>query len=206
MNLEFLDLDPAKIAPQTEFQPLPEGEYVVTIIDSEVKQTKNGTGYYLQLRLQVVDGPYRNRTIFDRINIANQNKTAEDIGQQALGALCYAAGFKERPKDSAELHNIPIIARIRVRHDPNYGDGNEVRGYKSASASASAHSASATAQPQAPAAPRAPKAPSAAARAMEKFEATQQAAADADPQMPPPGAQQAAANGATDRRPPWLKG
>lgn len=127
-NLAF---DATQIEPQSEFTPLPAGEYLVMISDSEVKATKTGSGQYLQLSLQVLDAPYKGRLIFDRINIQNQSPTAQEIGQRALSALCHAVGILQ-VNDSAQLHNIPFIVRVSVRPDQQYGDSNEVKGYKSA--------------------------------------------------------------------------
>ncbi len=145
-----LNFNAAEVEPQAEFTPLPAGEYLVMATDSEVKQTKNGQGHYLQLTLQVIDGHYKNRLVFDRINIQNANPTAQEIGQRALSALCHAVG-KLQISDSVELHHIPFIVRLSVRQDPQYGDSNEVKAYKSANGSAPAVST----RPAASAAPAA---------------------------------------------------
>jgi hypothetical protein len=119
------------VEPDNGFEPLPAGEYLVQVTDSELKETKNGLGEYLQLTLQVIDGNYTNRLIFDRINIVNQNPTAQEIGQRQLAALRHAVG-KPSAKDSAEFHYVPFIVRIKVRKDDVYGDSNEVTGRKAA--------------------------------------------------------------------------
>lgn len=129
-----LNFNAAEVEPQSEFTTLPAGEYMVMITGSEVKPTKNGTGQYLQTTLQVIDGHYKNRLIFDRINIQNANPTAQEIGQRALSALCHAVGHLQ-VKDSSELHHKPFIVRLSVRQDQQYGDSNEVKAYKSASGS-----------------------------------------------------------------------
>lgn len=126
-----LNFNAAEVEPQDAFTPLPAGEYLVMATDSEIKPTKNGTGQYLQLAYQVIDGHYKNRLIFDRLNIQNQNQTAQEIGQRALSALCHAVGVLQ-VQDSAQLHNIPFIVRLAVRKDEQYGDSNDVKAYKSA--------------------------------------------------------------------------
>ena len=125
-----LNFNAAEIEPQTSFEPIPAGEYTAMITDSELKDTKNGTGKYLQLSFQILDGPYKNRIVFDRLNIFNVNPTAQEIGQRALSALCHATGVLQ-VSDSAQLHNIPVIIKVAVRPSDQYGDSNEVKSYKS---------------------------------------------------------------------------
>jgi len=158
-----LNFDASTVDPQSEFTPLPAGEYLVMATDSEVKQTKNGNGQYLQMTLQVLDGPYKNRLIFDRINIQNTNSTAQEIGQRALSAMCHAVGVLQ-VSDSAQLHHIPFTVRVSVRQDPQYGDSNEVKAYKSAAGNKPAVSTRPAASKPAPApAPQKPAPASTAA-------------------------------------------
>jgi len=133
--MSAINFNAQEVEPQSEFTPLPAGEYLMIIVDSELKQTKTGTGSYLQLALQVIDGTYKNRVVFDRLNIQNHNQTAQEIGQRALSALCHAVGVLQ-VQDSIQLHNIPFIARLTVRQNTEYGDSNEVKAYKSAGNSA----------------------------------------------------------------------
>lgn len=127
----------AEVAPAQGFDALPAGEYKVNVEESELKVTKAGTGQYLNLSLRVIEGPFQNRIIFDRMNIDNPNPVAQQIGREALSALCHACG-KPGAMDSAELHNIPVIAKVVVKKDDQYGDKNEVKSYKSAGATAPA--------------------------------------------------------------------
>ena len=52
-NLSNLNFDANAVQPQESFEPIPAGWYECMIVESEMKQTKNGTGQYLQLRLDV---------------------------------------------------------------------------------------------------------------------------------------------------------
>jgi len=120
--------DASQVAPQESFSPIPAGNYTAQVIESEIKPTKSGTGQMLTLRWQVLDGEYKNRIVFDRINIVNQNPTAEQIGQRQLSAVCHAAGVLKL-QDTAQLHNKPIKIKVKIRQDAQYGDSNEVSGY-----------------------------------------------------------------------------
>lgn len=52
-----LNLDNFKNLEQPVSEILPVGEYVMQIIKSEVRETKAGTGWYLQLEFDVLSGP-----------------------------------------------------------------------------------------------------------------------------------------------------
>jgi len=153
-----LNFNASAVEPDTGFDPIPAGDYPVIITDSELKQTKAGTGHYLQCTLQVIDGPFANRLLWHRLNIQNPNKTAEDIGQRQLSALCRAVG-KMQVADSAELHGIPFIARVVVKADDYYGNSNEVKSVKAMQAAG---------QPQAQPAFQAPPQPAPAQQAPQQ--------------------------------------
>lgn len=142
-----LNFNAETVEPQSDFSPIPAGEYLVMVTSSEIKDTKNGQGQYLQLTLQVLDGAYKNRLVFDRINIQHANTSAQEIGQRALSALCYAVNVLHI-SNSAQLHGIPFIVRLAVRKDDQYGDSNDVKAYKSATGQKPAvHTSPATTKP-----------------------------------------------------------
>jgi len=119
-------------APRPDREPLPRGMYPVIVIDSSIKLTRAGNGQYLELVLQVVDGPHSGRRLWDRLNVSNPNKTAEDIAKRQLQELCLAAGVSNLT-DTEQLHDIPVLADVDIdRKEP---DRNRVQGYASTSAS-----------------------------------------------------------------------
>ena len=112
-----------------DYSALPAGTYTAAIIASESKQTKSGTGSYLELTLEVVDGQYKGRKIWDRLNLQNPNQTAMDIALRTLASICQAVGVT-KPRDSAELHNKPMQVTLAIRNY-NGNDSNEVKKYTS---------------------------------------------------------------------------
>ena len=117
----------AAIEPTTrEFAPLPAGTYDMMITKSAFKATKAGTGHYLELEMQVVAGQHSGRRHWERLNIDNPNKQAEDIAKQALAALCKAVSLEELV-DTEQLHDIPFIANIEI--DKKEPDRNRIVGY-----------------------------------------------------------------------------
>ena len=130
------NFDATQVEPQGDRSPLPAGEYRVAIISSEMKPTKNGSGQFLELVLEVLEGQYKGRRLWDRLNLVNQNSQAVEIARSTLSAICHATG-KLQPKDSGELHSIPMIARVALRKRQDNGeDTNEIKGYKKTGQSA----------------------------------------------------------------------
>ena len=117
------------------FDPLPAGWYTAMVDEAEVVQTKTGTGWYLKLRFAILDQQYNNRKIFKNINLRNPNQTAEEIGQKELTTFGRAINLP-MINDSAECLNRPLMIKLKIVRDNEYGDKNEVNGYKHAGASA----------------------------------------------------------------------
>lgn len=112
-----------------DFAPLPVGEYTAAIVESEEKQTKAGTGSYLNLTLEVIEGNFKGRKVWERLNLNNPNQTAVNIAQQTLKAIHIAQGKSSPALDSSELHNVPMKIKVTVRDDPQYGPSNEIKAY-----------------------------------------------------------------------------
>ncbi len=112
----------ANEVPENEgFDPIPAGEYVVAIVDSEQKQTSSGNGSYLKLAFQVLEGQHKGRKLFENLNLDNPNAQAVQIARGTLSSICRATGVME-PKDSVELHNIPILAKVGMRKREDTGE------------------------------------------------------------------------------------
>lgn len=180
-----LNFDATNVAPDEgrDFAALPAGDYPVLIEASEVKETKKGTGFYLELTHQVIDGPHKGRKLFDTITMTNRNSAdAERIGRGQLSALCHAVGIL-RVQDSAELHNRPYLATVKIEPAKGeYAARNKVTARKSLGGAPRA-AAPAAAPAQAPAAAPAWGATPAAARQQQA-----PAAAAPAPAGPPPWA------------------
>lgn len=121
--------DASQVPEQQEFTALPEGQYVAIATASEKKDTKAGTGAYLQITFEVLDGPMKGRRLWARLNLWNPNQTAVDIAQRELGALCRAVGVI-KPNDSAELHNKPVLLTVSVEVDDRKRESNSIKKYE----------------------------------------------------------------------------
>lgn len=124
-----LNFNANDVEPTAEFEPIPAGKYLAAITESEMKPTKNGAGHYLQLAFQVLDGPYKNRFVWARLNLDNPNATAVKIAHGELSALCRAVGVMA-PKDSVDLHNLPLLITVKCKKRKDSDEiQNEIRGY-----------------------------------------------------------------------------
>ena len=119
-----------EVEPAEEFHAIPAGKYQAVITESEMRETKNRDGEYLLLVFELIEGEYRGRKVFARLNLANKNPDAVRIARQELSAICRAVGVMN-PRDSVELHNLPLTITVRVRKSQDGEEMNEVygRGY-----------------------------------------------------------------------------
>jgi len=119
----------AQVEPTSEFEPIPAGKYLAVITESEIKPTKSGQGQYLQLTFQVLDGPYKNRQLWSRLNLQNPNAQAVQIAKAELSAICRAVGVMT-PQDSQDLHHLPLTISVKLVRREDTGDmTNEIKGY-----------------------------------------------------------------------------
>jgi hypothetical protein len=126
-NLSGFDAN--RVEPSTDYDPLPAGKYLAVITESEMKPTKSGTGSYLQFTFEILDGQFKGRKVWTRLNLANSNEMTVKIAQAELSAICRAVGVLA-PNDSVELHNLPLMITVKCKKRPDTGEiSNEVKGY-----------------------------------------------------------------------------
>jgi len=129
-NLSSYNFDASTIEPNTSYDPIPAGWYQAIISSSEMKATRDGYGEYLSLTLQVIEGQYANRLVFARLNLKNANDKAVDIAKKDLAAICRAVGVMS-PQSSEELHDKPLMIKVKIRPaQGEYEASNDVGGYK----------------------------------------------------------------------------
>ena len=123
------NFDASQVDPNVPFDPIPAGKYLAAIIESEMKPTKAGNGQYLELRFEVLEGEYRGRPLWARLNLDNPNPQTIKIARADLSAICRAVGVMA-PGDSVDLHNLPLVITVRCKKRPDTGElTNEVRGF-----------------------------------------------------------------------------
>ncbi len=127
-NLNGFDAN--EVEPAVGFDPIPAGKYLAIITESQFKTTTNGVGQYLQLTFQVVEGEHKGRLLWSRLNLDNPNATTVKIARAELSAICRAVGVMA-PKDSVELHNLPLVIKVGHKKRDDTGDlTNIIKGYE----------------------------------------------------------------------------
>lgn len=118
-----------EVDPNFAFEPIPAGKYVAAIVESESKPTKSGDGQFLQFTFQVLEGEHKGRLLWSRLNLDNKNATTVRIARAELSAICRAVGVPA-PKDSVELHNLPLLVTVGQKKRADTGEmGNVIKGY-----------------------------------------------------------------------------
>lgn len=202
--MTILNFDANTVAPDTgSFEALPAGWYKVMMESSEMKPTKDNTGSYLECKYKVLDGAHVGKSVFGRLNLRNSNAQAQEIAYKQLSAICHATGVLQ-VADSAQLHNIPLQIKLKVRDArkeldaqgnviKEYEASNDISAYKhiNEQVGASAVAGFPAAQPPATFAPPPVQAPAFAAPMQQAPQfAPPQMQAPAAPQWQAPAAQQ----------------
>jgi Protein of unknown function (DUF669) len=147
--------DASSVDPATAYEVLPAGRYQVQIVDSDLRVTKDGTGQYLWLMMDILEGEYQGRKVFDQLNLVNRNAQTVEIAQRTLSAICHATD-RMQVSNSEELHLIPMTITVTVEPPKNgYGERNRIR-YLTPGAAARGNGKAAASAPdrsQRPAAP-----------------------------------------------------
>jgi len=118
-----------EVEPTSSFDPIPAGKYVAAITGSEMKPTKDNAGSFLQLEFTVLEGECKGRKVWDRLCLSHSNALTVTIARGNLSAICRALGVMQ-PRDSVELHNIPLQITVKCKKREDTGElVNEVKGY-----------------------------------------------------------------------------
>jgi len=118
-----------------DFQPLPDGEYLMSIDYAEIMETKSGRGEHLKLELVVLespDGANQNRRVFQYHMIRHDNEATQRIGREYIEELARAIGLSEpiNIQDTNQFSNQAVRARLKTKKGSgDYGDSNEVDRY-----------------------------------------------------------------------------
>lgn len=117
-NLNFNAND---VEPRAAYTPIPTGKYLAMITASEEKTNKTGDGRFLEFTFQILEGPYQNQKVWARLNLTHANPKAVQIARAELSALCRAVGVMT-PRDSVELHNLPLVITVKCKPRKDNGE------------------------------------------------------------------------------------
>ena len=127
-DLFFLNEELANVETNQSFDPLPAGPYNVTIVGAENKDTKFGNGKFIKLTLEVADGRYQGRKLWENINYRNQNPVAEDIGKRTMKTVMAHCGIEVvRTADDFIGYTLPVQVTLKPRKDQPDVLENQIR-------------------------------------------------------------------------------
>ena len=116
------------------FDPIPAGVYTASITQANLKDTKDGTGKMIAIRLDITGPSHQGRVIFSNINIRNKSPKAEEIGRQQLGEIMRAIGLASL-QDTDQLIGGQVQIKVDIEKKEGYEARNQVKGYKAVAGS-----------------------------------------------------------------------
>ena len=130
--MAHFNFDASQVAPQASTGPIPAGTYLAHITESDVAPLRSGNGTGLKLTLEIIEGQYKGRKVWDNLNIQHSNEDTQRIAQTQLSALCHAVNVIKL-QDTAALHMKPVTIKVVVREAKGeYQASNNIKGYESA--------------------------------------------------------------------------
>ena len=134
--MAHFSFDASTVAPQAPTGPIPAGVYLAHCTESDVGPLKSGNGTGLKMTFEILDGQYKNRKVWENLNIQHTSEEAQRIAQSQLSALCHAVNVIKL-EDSAALHFKPVKIKVTVREaQGQYQASNNIKGYESAGGAA----------------------------------------------------------------------
>ena len=100
-----------------DFQPLPAGNYVATIVDAKVGPLKSGKGQAVLLKWEVQGGANQGRLIFDHAIVTHESAEAMKFGRRKLKDIADACGVKDSITDLTVLLNKPCSVYVKIEQD-----------------------------------------------------------------------------------------
>lgn len=117
--------------PEKSYGVVPAGEYVVSLAEATIKETKSGDGEYINAKFQIKGPEHEGRFLFQMFNIKNKNAQATQIGLQQLKGFMQAAGFESFVvKNITDLEGAKAKAVVKIKTD-DYGEKNVISYFKS---------------------------------------------------------------------------
>lgn len=133
MSFDLSEFDFSQVE-ASSFDLLPVGKYVAHITQIDKKATKAGTGHYLNLRVDIIDGKYKGRVLFTCLNLWNPNPKAVEMSQKDMKAIMDAVGAEQPLRDTGVIMKRALGIQVGVQHSKYKGeDENHIKGWLPAS-------------------------------------------------------------------------
>lgn len=98
------------------FEPIQVSWQPMILVEAKKKETKAGTGHYMNATFKVIEGEFAGRMVFSIFNLDNPNERATEISRGQLANLMKAVDVEELDDmwDWSELFSKPFAARLKV--------------------------------------------------------------------------------------------
>lgn len=116
----------------SDFSPFPAGTYLMQASKvGDLKKNNAGTGAYVPVEFEVVDGEHRGRKIFENFSYMHENPKTEQIALQRTKQWILATGRDgniELTTDVlAALEGQEFTAEVTIKPDSNGVNKNQIR-------------------------------------------------------------------------------
>jgi hypothetical protein len=121
------DTTEVEVSAPAEYDPIPEGEYILKALEAEEKETSKGDGSFIKVKFEVIRGEFTGRLLWQNFNINNPSERAQQIGRQQIVAWATACG-KPDADDTDKLLEKPFKAVVDIQAGNNgYKPSNRIK-------------------------------------------------------------------------------
>lgn len=112
-KIEVIDFE--QVEDRKEFGIIPPQDVIAAITGSDYKPNKAGTGHGLNFELQILDGEFAGRKLWDLLSLDNPNADTVRIAQSTLKQILAATNMIGKFGDDTDvLHDIPMVISVEV--------------------------------------------------------------------------------------------
>jgi hypothetical protein len=108
-----LGFNVSEVPEDNRFSPLPKGQYKVMIVDDEEKTSSKGHEY-IALTIEVIEGDFKGRKLWENLNLNSDNATAVNIARQICKKIGEAIG-NVNIQDTREMLNKPFSIEVDIK-------------------------------------------------------------------------------------------
>lgn len=108
---------------------LPAGWYNVQVDESSLEATNSGTGSYLKVRFNVIDGDFAGQKCWHLFTLQHEKQQTVDIARAQLSALCHAINVLQFSQ-TEQLHSHPLKVKVKVENKEGYAPQNRVTAFR----------------------------------------------------------------------------
>jgi hypothetical protein len=125
-----LNFNAENVDPKKHNDLLPEGLYLINFLppkegESAIKAAQNGSGEYLSLCAQIIQGEHEGRLLFVNLCLWHNKANVVAIAERELSAICHAVGVM-KVADSSQLVGLPMGAFVKIKQGKDGRDPQNV--------------------------------------------------------------------------------